>query len=54
MYEDITKLDHTQLPNVDIYVCGFHCQSFSLMGILQAKTVTFKAFGGVYCGQNNS
>jgi DNA (cytosine-5)-methyltransferase 1 len=32
LYEDITKRDHTQLPNVDIYVCGFPCQSFSLMG----------------------
>ena len=32
MYEDITKRDHTQLPVVDIYVCGFPCQSFSLMG----------------------
>lgn len=32
MYEDITKRDHSQLPDVDIYVCGFPCQSFSLMG----------------------
>ena len=32
MYEDITKRDHSQLPDVDLYVCGFPCQSFSLMG----------------------
>lgn len=32
LYEDITKRDHSQLPDVDIYVCGFPCQSFSLMG----------------------
>lgn len=32
MYEDITKRDHAQLPGVDIYVCGFPCQAFSLMG----------------------
>lgn len=32
MYEDITKRDHSTLPDVDIYVCGFPCQSFSLMG----------------------
>jgi len=32
LYDDITKRDHSQLPDVDIYVCGFPCQSFSLMG----------------------
>ncbi len=32
IYTDITKRDHTILPRVDIYVCGFPCQSFSLMG----------------------
>ena len=32
LYEDITKRDHSELPDVDIYVCGFPCQSFSLMG----------------------
>jgi DNA (cytosine-5)-methyltransferase 1 len=32
VYEDITTRDHSQLPDVDIYVCGFPCQSFSLMG----------------------
>lgn len=32
IYEDITTRDHSQLPAVDIYVCGFPCQSFSLMG----------------------
>lgn len=32
LYEDITKRDHSQLPDVDLYVAGFPCQSFSLMG----------------------
>ena len=32
LYNDITQRDHSQLPDVDIYVCGFPCQSFSLMG----------------------
>lgn len=32
IYDDITKRDHHTLPNVDIYVSGFPCQSFSLMG----------------------
>jgi DNA (cytosine-5)-methyltransferase 1 len=32
MYEDITERDHSQLPDVDFYICGFPCQSFSLMG----------------------
>lgn len=32
IYEDITTRDHSLLPDVDIYVCGFPCQSFSLMG----------------------
>jgi DNA (cytosine-5)-methyltransferase 1 len=32
LYEDITTRDHSQLPDVDVYVCGFPCQSFSLMG----------------------
>jgi DNA (cytosine-5)-methyltransferase 1 len=32
IYEDITKRDNSELPDIDIYVCGFPCQSFSLMG----------------------
>ncbi len=31
-YDDITTRNHSELPDVDIYVCGFPCQSFSLMG----------------------
>jgi DNA (cytosine-5)-methyltransferase 1 len=32
IYEDITKRNHSELPDIDVYVCGFPCQSFSLMG----------------------
>lgn len=32
IYTDITKRKHSLLPNIDIYVCGFPCQPFSLMG----------------------
>jgi DNA (cytosine-5)-methyltransferase 1 len=31
-YNDITLRNHRELPNVDIYVCGFPCQTFSLLG----------------------
>jgi DNA (cytosine-5)-methyltransferase 1 len=32
MYTDITKRKHALLPDMDVYVCGFPCQPFSLMG----------------------
>ena len=32
IYEDITKRNHSKLPHVDLYVCGFPCQPFSMMG----------------------
>ncbi len=32
LYEDITKRNHSELPDIDIYICGFPCQSFSLIG----------------------
>lgn len=32
LYDDITKRDHSQLPDVDCFIAGFPCQSFSLMG----------------------
>jgi len=32
IYTDITKRKHSLLPDIDIYVCGFPCQPFSLMG----------------------
>ena len=32
IYTDITKRKHALLPDIDIYVCGFPCQPFSLMG----------------------
>lgn len=32
IYEDITTRNHKELPDIDLYVCGFPCQSFSLAG----------------------
>lgn len=29
---DITKRDNTSMPSVDLYVCGFPCQPFSIAG----------------------
>ena len=29
---DITKRDNSKLPDIDLYVCGFPCQSFSSSG----------------------
>ena len=29
---DITKRDHSTLPDIDLYVCGFPCQPFSIAG----------------------
>ena len=31
-YEDMLKRDHKKLSIVDLYVCGFPCQSFSMAG----------------------
>jgi DNA (cytosine-5)-methyltransferase 1 len=32
LYEDITTRDHSALPDIDLYVCGFPCQPFSHAG----------------------
>jgi DNA (cytosine-5)-methyltransferase 1 len=32
VYNDIITRDHSVLPHVDLYVCGFPCQSFSSAG----------------------
>jgi DNA (cytosine-5)-methyltransferase 1 len=32
MYEDLTTLDYSTLPDVDLFVAGFPCQSFSIAG----------------------
>lgn len=31
-YDSIVGRNHTQLPDIDIYICGFPCQSFSNIG----------------------
>lgn len=32
MYEDITTRDHSEVPQLDLYVAGFPCQAFSIAG----------------------
>jgi DNA (cytosine-5)-methyltransferase 1 len=32
LYTDITKRKHSELPDIDLYVCGFPCQPFSAAG----------------------
>jgi len=32
IYEDLTKRDNSKVPDIDLYVCGFPCQSFSIAG----------------------
>ncbi len=32
MYEDLTKIDYKELPDVNLFVAGFPCQSFSIAG----------------------
>lgn len=32
IYHDMMDRNHRELPHVDLYVCGFPCQSFSLAG----------------------
>jgi len=32
IYGDMTTRNHSELPDIDLYVCGFPCQSFSLAG----------------------
>lgn len=32
MYEDLTTIDYSSLPDVDLFVVGFPCQSFSIAG----------------------
>jgi len=31
-YDSIFRKNHSQLPSIDLYVCGFPCQSFSSLG----------------------
>ena len=32
LYEDITKRDHSEVEQLDLYVAGFPCQAFSMAG----------------------
>jgi len=46
-YSDINTRDHSTLPDIDLYVCGFPCQSFSgagkRLGLEDAKgTIMFQ------------
>jgi DNA (cytosine-5)-methyltransferase 1 len=42
IYNDINSRNHSELPHVDIYVCGFPCQSFSMAG-KRLGTADFRA-----------
>ncbi|KAI9094141.1 S-adenosyl-L-methionine-dependent methyltransferase [Phlyctochytrium arcticum] len=37
LFEDITTRDHSQLPEIDVYVAGFPCQSFSGLKALNQR-----------------
>jgi len=46
IYSDIFTRDVSKMPQVDLYVCGFPCQSFSALGKqkgFEGSTVFFKA-----------
>ena len=32
IYKDIIERDNTTIPDIDLYICGFPCQTFSLAG----------------------
>jgi DNA (cytosine-5)-methyltransferase 1 len=32
IYQDISTRNHSELPDIDLYVCGFPCQAFSQAG----------------------
>lgn len=32
LYTDMTQRDNKKIPDIDLYICGFPCQSFSLAG----------------------
>jgi DNA (cytosine-5)-methyltransferase 1 len=34
---DMTKRDHSTLPDIDLYVCGFPCQPFSIAGSMKGE-----------------
>jgi DNA (cytosine-5)-methyltransferase 1 len=31
IYQDISTRNHSELPDIDLYVCGFPCQTFSIL-----------------------
>lgn len=49
MYEDLTELNYSELPDVDLFVAGFPCQSFSIAGKrLGTKDKKGKIFFNIY------
>ena len=38
-FDDIFKRDHSLLPHIDLYICGFCCQSFSQIGLKQGTDI---------------
>lgn len=37
LYEDMTKRENKDLPNIDLYVCGFPCQPFSTFSLAEKR-----------------
>lgn len=36
-YDDITKRDYENLPDIDLYICGFPCQPYSLLNLYKKE-----------------
>ena len=37
MYDDMLKRNHAELPDVDLYICGFPCTPYSTLGLMKGS-----------------